>query len=310
MIKKVLSIIVDYHSSKDAENLSLQLAQEANQNFEHTIIHVDNGNSQPVQLTQEQKSYSIRLIRNSENLGYAGALHSTILELEKQGEKFDAYWFLNSDLEVKSGCLAGLVETLNQDSQIGAVGPIIRITQKKEVIWGARGRVSPLLGTTAMEGWNQDGALPHWSYIPGCSLLVRAKSYWDVGGIPTFYKLYFEETELCIHLQKKGWKLWVDQNSTIYHRVDSLKGGIPARHFAYYFIRNNLTFWKRNFGIPTWVQLPRTLYVAFREVVLPLRRASSFSEVWDRLIYLGAGIWDGILFSRQSRPRFENRLFP
>jgi GT2 family glycosyltransferase len=159
-------------------------------------------------------------------------------------------------------------------------------------------------------GDGRTGYLPHWSYLPGCSPLIRATAYQEVGGLPVAYKLYYEETELCVRLQKRGWKLWLQRDAVAYHAVFSQRKGIPARHFAYYFIRNNLRFWKTNFGIPVALQLPRTLYVLFREVILPLRRASTLAEFLDRLKCGLAGIWDGVLFARGKAPQFERRLFP
>jgi hypothetical protein len=88
-----------------------------------------------------------------------------------------------------------------------------------------------------------------------------------------------------------------------------MESGVPARHFAYYFTRNNLLFWNANFGIPWYVQLPRTLAVVAKEVILPLRRARSFSEAADRFKYAAAGILDGVPFLKGKIPYFEARLF-
>jgi GT2 family glycosyltransferase len=215
---------------------------------------------------------------------------------------------LNSDLEIEPDCLNKLVKTLRENPKVGAVGPVVRIFSRREKVWGARGVVSPWLGTTAMSPW-EEGLLPKWSYIPGCSILVRADAYLQVGKLPEKYKLYYEETEFCIRLQKANWDLWINPDATVYHKVDSMKGRIPARHFAYYFTRNNLSFWKTSFGIPIWVQLPRTLYVICREVILPLRRAKTLSELTDRLKYVACGLIDGLFFALGRPSRFERNLF-
>jgi GT2 family glycosyltransferase len=312
MIKSVLALIIDYHSSADAEHLSLQLARATALSppaFKLQILHVDNGNSPATALTPDQQSFGVRLLTTGANLGYAGALNYAIRHEQAQGQSFDAYWFLNSDLEVEPDCLAKLVQVFNDHSQTGAIGPLVRQFPRKEKIWGARGVISPRLGTTAMIDWQKADVLPKWSYIPGCSLLARARAYDQVGGLPEKYKLYYEETDFCVRLQQAGWDLRIEPTATAYHKVDSMKAGIPARHFAYYFIRNNLSFWKTCFGIPIYLQLPRTLYVAWREVILPLRRANHLSEVYDRLKYLAAGLIDGILFTLNRPLHFENKLF-
>lgn len=309
MTQSVLALIIDYKTTTDAVDLSLQLKQEGSP-YPIQVVHVDNGNFPPVSLSPEQKEAGVELLATGKNLGYAGALNFAIRHFSEQGLHYTAYWFLNSDLILEKNSLNLLMETFIQNPRIGAIGPIVRFFPQKNKVWGARGKVSPLLGTTAMTGWSQGGILPRWSYIPGCSLLARPEAYQAVGGLPEKYKLYYEETDFCIQLQKKGWELWVEEKATVYHKVDSLKAGIPARHFAYYFTRNNLAFWKNCFGIPLWLQLPRTFYVAFREILLPLRRAKTWTEVKDRLSYALAGIKDGIAFAQGTPLQFEQKLFP
>jgi GT2 family glycosyltransferase len=306
IIKRVLAIIVDYKSTEDAAALSLQIAAQEDVNLE--ILHFDNGNKPEITLSPLQIESQIKYQRSETNLGYAGALNEAVRQARKLGKEFDAYWFLNSDLEMPNSCLKRLIQVLNLHPAVGAVGPRVMDSRKKNKLWGARGKVSPLLGTTSMEDW-KGGCLPENSYIPGCSLLIRTNAFEQVGQLPSHYKLYYEETELCIRLQRIGWKLWVERGATIFHKVDSMKAGIPARHFAYYFTRNNLVFWKTVYGIPWWVQMPRTLYVAFREIALPLRRAKNLREFLGRLGYAFAGLWDGVLLALNKKARFENRLF-
>ena len=310
-------MIVDYKSREDAERLSVQLARNSilskksvnSTDFELRIVHIDNGNTPTVQLSEAQKTHSIECLATGGNLGYAGALNFAIRHYQDSPNHFDAFWLLNSDLKINPDCLRHLVAAMTENPRVGAAGPIVSIFNKQNQVWGARGKVSPLLGMTSMTDWKQGGPLPKWSYLPGCTILIRASAYEAAGGLPEHYQLYFEETEFCIRLKRLGWDIWVANNAIAYHKVDSLKAGIPARHFAYYFIRNNLIFWKNNFSIPFWIQFPRMLFVAGREVILPLRRAKNWEQVWDRLKYLGAGIIDGVLLACNQPLRFENKLF-
>lgn len=229
---RVLALIVDYYSSAQAAELSLQLAGATNVQVE--IAHIDNGMSPPVRLSAQQTAKGVRLVRNDRNLGYGGGLNAAIAQLDPD-RKFDAYWLLNPDLRVEPECLSLLLPALFEYDRVGAVGPVVRIDRPPYRVWGARGIVSPWLGTTAMSDYEDRGPLPQWSYIPGCSLLIRAEAFRDAGGLPEFYKLYYEESHLCIRLQKRGWSLRVVPDAVAYHRVDSMKAGVPARHFAYYF---------------------------------------------------------------------------
>lgn len=92
--------------------------------------------------------------------------------------------------------------------------------------------------------------------------------------------------------------------------MKSREAGVPARHFAYYFARNNLYFWHENFGIPWLVQLPRMAFVVAKELLLPLRHAHSLAEAMDRLRYVLGGVRDSVAFLREPVTPWEKRLFP
>ena len=304
---RVLALIVDFRTSADAARLSRQVARSDTAGIDLTVCHVDNGNDVPVALTEEEHRHGIRLIRLPSNGGYGSGIRAAIARAAA-GETYDAYWFLNSDLEVESDTLTKLTDVLRDHPEAGAVGPTV-IWGRGPRVWGARGVVSPLLGMTAMTPWPQGGELPHWSYIPGCSMLVRREAYEEVGGIPDRYGMYYEETELSVQLQQAGWSLHVEPDAKVYHGVNSRDAGVPARHHAFYFTRNNLYFWKRNFSIPPLLQLPRTLAVVFKDVVIPLRHARSPAEALDRLRFVGMGLLDAFPFLTHRHTPRERRHF-
>lgn len=147
MVQRVLAIIVDFKSTADAQALSLQIASQIKpgRGLDLKILHFDNGNFPKTTLSPAQLANQITYQRSEINLGYAGALNEAVLETRKLGKKFDAYWFLNSDLEIETGtnCINKLVQVLNLHPQVGAVGPRVLDARKQGKIWGARGKVSP-----------------------------------------------------------------------------------------------------------------------------------------------------------------------
>ncbi len=331
---RVLALLVDYHSTADAKRLALELLRSTpTEGLTLQIVHIDNSNPTNLSalpqkdLPDDFPSPAVTLLRTHQNLGYAGALNRAIGHFDPAGQHFDAYWCLNCDLSLKPDCLSKLAHLLKQHPKTAAVGPQIYLlpptpttpppppTPPPLKLWAARGIVSPWQGTTAQGPWRASTAdssppLPHWSYLPGCTLMVRAQAYHQIkGGLPSVYHLYFEETEFCVRLQKLGWDLRVSPQAMAFHRVDSLAHQIPARHFAYYFTRNQLLFWQRVFAIPWWLQLPRSLLVIAKEVLLPLRRCRSRTQVLDRLRYTLLGLLDGITLARGRAPRFEPQLF-
>lgn len=307
---KILAIIVDFQGAEEAARLCAALAATRVPGVELEVVHVDNGNQPARVLSAAEAAAGVILLATGTNGGYAAGLNAAVRARDPRGER-DAYWFLNSDLRLAPDCLAKLVDVLRAQPGAAAVGPRVLLGDTGRV-WGARGVVSPWLGVTAMHDWPVAGPLPRWSYIPGSSLLVRAPAYRKVGGLPENYRLYFEETEFCVRLQREAGELWVEPAAVAYHEVRSRESGLPARHFAYFFARNGLYFWRHCFGIPWPAQLPRTLFVVSKELLLPLRHASSPAEALDRLKFVLAGLRDGVAFARGSttETETERRWFP
>lgn len=288
----ILALIVDFKTPDQARNLSIQLkAQNKQRPFHVSVVHVDNGNTPAVVLSPEQIEAGVELVRLNSNLGYGGAINAAIASFLKNGKTYDSYLILNSDLDLNDPFLEKLTQVLEENPKAGLVGPRI-FKGKSSQIWGTRGEISPILGITAMSDWTQKGPLPERSYVPGAAFLVRASAFHEVGGLPEDYFLYFEETEFCLKLQRSGHELWIEPSAEAYHHVNSFHEGIPSPHFAYYFSRNNLLFWKKNFGIPWFFQLPRTVIVVFKEVVLPLR-CQRLSDSWPILKLSMKGLRDG-----------------
>jgi GT2 family glycosyltransferase len=308
MIKTVLALVVDFRTTADAERVTCQLADSVRGGFDVAVVHVDNGNARPVSLSAAQRARGVRLVRVPHNGGYGAGAERTIARLRAEGERYDAYWILNSDLELEPEALQRLVEVLRREPRVGAIGPLVR-QGREGPIWGGRGVVSPLLGGTAMKPWRESRPLPKWSYIPGCSILVRSDAYHEAGGMPERYGMFYEETHLCVQLQKRGWQLWVEPAAVVYHAVHSRDDGVPKPYQAYFMARNQLYFWRSNFGIPAIVQFPRTLAFVLRDLVLPLRRSPSLRVALDRLRFVGMGLVDGFAFLSRPDTHFDRKHF-
>lgn len=298
MAGRIHALIIDYGGTgaqESATRLSLQLVASRQSGFDLEVVHWDNGNDRIRVLSSEQRTGAVVLERSNRNLGYAGAINEFVERRRKQGTLGDALWILNPDLEVAPDALLKLWKVLEENPRCAAVGGRVFKNRFDGPVWGTRGGVSPWLGTTWMSDWQKRGPLPKWSYLPGCSPLIRTTAFTELGGFPEAYFLYFEETEFCVRAQKADWELWVEPDARIIHHVDSFAGGIPSPTFAYYFTRAQFLFWKRCFRIPRLLQLPRTLYVVAKEVALPLRRAKLKLAIELARASVLPGLWDGLL---------------
>jgi GT2 family glycosyltransferase len=286
---KVLALVVDYQSAETSEAVIRDLEQIAIKHPELSIAWIQQGREHA--FVGHDRAHSTHVIAGPENRGYAGAINHALKQLPRP----DILWVLNADVRVETHAYTAMIEMFETHPRAGAVGPRImngHPTARK--LWGARGVVDPILGRTAMVDWPATQAhrpLPFWSYVPGACLMIRMAAYEDAGGLPEVYFLYYEETELCIRLQQKGWELYCASTAEVQHDVASRAHRIPAPHYAYYFVRNNLLFWRRCFGFSNRSQWPRLfVFVFLKEMVLPLRRAPSWAIAKDRLRWAIKGL--------------------
>ena len=153
-----------------------------------------------------QQVNNIKVIHNQENLGFAKACNQGARIAEGR-----YLVFLNNDTVPLKGWLDALIETIEKDEKIGAVGtkliyPDGRLQEAGSVIFND--------GT----GWNfGKGDEAHKDiyneayevdYCSGACLLVRKDLFWKIGGFDERYSpAYYEDTDLCFALRKLGYKV-------------------------------------------------------------------------------------------------------
>lgn len=309
---KIGAFIIDFNTEKQAQALSVMLRRTSSfpSHFKLDIFHVDNASPVPARLSAEQEELGITLIRNSKNDGYAGGFEEAI-EAAKPNV-YDYYLLLNSDLELREDLVGKLVSRIESSPGLAIVGARIlsKGSSKKLKIWGARGVIHPNIGLTRMIDWRSTRALPKWSYIPGAVMLIRRTALEAVGGFERRYRMYFEETDLCVRLQRCGWDLAVVEDAIVFHALNSSDDGIPSRSFSYFFIRNNLAFWEWNFGRKRILQAPILVYVLAKEVIVPtLFRIRSCKKALVALRFSLNGFLDAFKFTG-NQTTFEAKKFP
>jgi GT2 family glycosyltransferase len=165
----------------------------------------------------------VRLIRNTENAGYALA--------NNQGFHVSSgRWHLvvNPDVRVLPGTLARLVEAIETLPHAGLVGPLATMDEEGSVLlppneapdpWrealtsvarmyrGACVYHARLRARFAHRYWRSDEALDLDMLSGGCFLGRRA-TFLEHGLFDGGYPLYYEDTDLFRRLRARGLKLW------------------------------------------------------------------------------------------------------
>lgn len=183
-----------------------------------TIV-VDNGSSDQTVALIKRDFPAVRVIENSENTGFGaacnlGAKHAIGLD----------FLLLNPDAVLLPGSLERLIQTLDSQPDIGAVGPgIVDTSGLLELSWGS----APSIRTEWRRQAEQKGdrkrpelpsAVSRVDWVSGACMLIRAAAWREIQGFDEGFFLYFEDLDLCHRLRRAAWTVAIDPLASVLHR--------------------------------------------------------------------------------------------
>lgn len=258
-------IILINWNSFDKTRRCLRSLEELVQPPEHVWV-IDNGSTDNSAAALENmlktSPLPVTLVRSGQNFGFGGGCNIGIQRAVEEGA--DSFWLLNNDAIADTHALQSMQEALHSDPRTGAVGSVIYDLHKPEnvEVWGG-GRVLLWAGLATHLHHPNPARL---DYITGASLLLRRQALQDVGLFDEDqFFMYWEDTDLCLRLRQRGWKLAVAAHSRIWHEHSSSLGrASPLKD--YYVTRSTGAFLQRYarypslaWGLGTSVRLFRRL---------------------------------------------------
>ena len=125
---------------------------------------------------------------------------------------------LNSDVIVPRGWLSSLINSLNSDSKIGAVGTLSNSISGRQQIDTTYSNEDEYIefAKTIMKK-NKGKVLPR-RRLAGFAILIEKKLYDEIEGFDESYKLgNFEDDDFSLKITNKGYLLMVDESLIIHH---------------------------------------------------------------------------------------------
>ena len=192
------------------------------------------------------------IIRIENNLGFAGGNNVGIKYVLKR-EHFIYVLLLNNDTTVSPDFLTRMIEVQQEDTQIGIVGGKIYYYHDPKRIWYGGGKLSLWRASSyhqrygKIEDESTDNSkdskeVIEASFITGCLMLIRKELLQDIGLLRQDYFLCLEDTDFCYQALRQGWKMKVNLEAKIWHKVAVGKGGETSLVNSYYITRNRLFF--------------------------------------------------------------------
>jgi len=257
---KTAVVILNYNGRSFLEKFLPPVIQHSSP---HAIYVADNGSTDDSVAYVQQHFPQVTVIENKGNYGYAKGYN---LALKKVNA--DYFVLLNSDVEVTPNWIEPVIALMENDRNIAACQPKLLDHKKRHLFEYAgasggfidrfgypfcRGRVFNTLEED--KGQFNDAREVFWA--TGACMFVRAKAYWQAGGLDDDYFAHMEEIDLCWRLKNFGHSIYVQPQSVIYHVGGGTLSKISARKTFLNF-RNNLATLVKNH--PKKNLFPKILY--------------------------------------------------
>ncbi|NLI34552.1 MAG: glycosyltransferase family 2 protein [Deltaproteobacteria bacterium] len=196
------------------------------------IYLIDNGSTDASVSWTKDRHPTVRIIENTQNLGFGPAYDPVIRELHE----YKYLVLLNNDTVVKRDWLTTLIRTAEGDERIAACGSKILMMHNRSLIDHAGGLYTWIGAGLDIGKWTEDcgeaSSEKETGFGCGASLLLRRTAYMGVGGFDTSYKMYHEDVDLCWRLRMAGYSVVHVPSSVVYHHGGGIIHQGTDRHPA------------------------------------------------------------------------------
>jgi GT2 family glycosyltransferase len=202
---------------------------------DYELIIVDNHSQDPktwdYYQSLNQKQSRLHLFKNDQEFNYSaynnfGAAHAI-------GE---VLLFLNDDIEIiEPNWLSQLAQWVCLP-EIGIVGAKLlypnRKIQHAGIVVGMEGHASHIFQGESENCQGLFGSVNwyrNWSAVTGACMMMRKPVFKEIGGFDVAYKLAFNDVEICLRVQKAGYRVLCSPNAVLIHHEGKTRGKhIPA----------------------------------------------------------------------------------
>jgi GT2 family glycosyltransferase len=184
---------------------------------------VDNGSEDGSPETIRDVFPTVHLILNKENLGFARATNQALVQ---SGGRY--VFLMNSDVRLKERAVQVLVRYMDDNPNVGiAAGQLVNKDGSKQNTIAPfptlatellSKRLLRILSPRRYPGKERNYSSPiDVDSLVGACIVVRRKAIEEVGGLDERYFFFMEETDWCLRMKNKGWRICFVPQAHVLH---------------------------------------------------------------------------------------------
>lgn len=214
----LVSIIIPVYNNVELTRHCIEsiLSQRIVANYE--IIVVDDASTDNTPEYLKSLGDRVRVVRNSENLRFAGACNA--------GARIahgNYLLFLNNDTIPEKGWLDAMLSMIISDQRIGVVGAKLiypdRTIQHCGIVF--KSDISGFLTVHRLRNTHENDSQVtypmQFSAVTGACMLVRGDIFSRLSGFNESFGMYFEDIDFCLSVQKIGYIIVYEPLASVVH---------------------------------------------------------------------------------------------
>lgn len=250
-MNKDISIIIVNWDTRDLLINCIDSIYKTIKNLSFEIWVVDNGSRDGSVNAVRRKFPDVNIIENKENLGFAKANNQALRQMHGRYAVL-----LNTDTILMDGAIETIVHFMDKNADIGICGGQLLNTDgsKQNSIANIPTLATELLNKSLLRrsfpkrypGKEHTFKEPiEVESVIGACMVVRKEAIEDVGLMDEDYFFFLEETDWCLRMRKKGWKIFHHPGAKIYHlqgktaKRENVKARIEYWRSRYIFFRKH-----------------------------------------------------------------------
>lgn len=250
-------VIVSWNTRRHLVNcLESLLADSQSCNVE--IIVVDNASSDGSLEAVAERFSVVKLIKNTENLGFAKANN---IGINASSGKYIC--LINSDVKVLENCIDRLVAFMEANPLVGMAGPrILNPDGTLQVscrhfpsLWNNLCQVAGFNKVFRNSRFFSEPFMKYWVHdevrsvdaIRGCFWIIRRKALDEVGLLDERFFFYGEDIDWCKRCRNAGWQIVLYPNAEAIHHGGASSSNAPIK-FYLEMQKADLQYWRKHHG--------------------------------------------------------------